>query len=325
MSGLSVSFIVPCYCTEKQLLMRCLRSILALGDNLDFEIQLIDDGTPQSQVESWVKEIGDNRISYHYQENTGLSGARNAGIGLASKEYVQFVDSDDYLFAGQYRRCLELLEKYSPDLLKFDMKEVYSLEPDAFSYDDGRCAVYESGAEYMLQKSLFAAAWSYLVKRDVVADKRFVPGILHEDEEFTPRLLLDCGKTIVTKLAPYAYYQRDDSIISNRDEGHLDRRFSDLLKVYDYLKDYRKTLDGGKLAALSRRIDQLGESFVYELIRLSPDKCFLDRWLIRVKESGVYPLSVRWYNWKYALFCGLTCRMWMVRFLYCVNKILRLL
>ena len=207
-------------------------------------------------------------------------------------------------------------------------KKITGLWENAGKLADNGHGIYvadESGAEYMLQKSLFAAAWSYLIKRDVVADKRFVPGILHEDEEFTPRLLLDCGKTIVTKLAPYAYYQRDDSIIGNRDEGHLDRRFSDLLKVYDYLKDYRKTLYGVKLAALSRRIDQLGESFVYELIRLSPDKCFLDRWLIRVKESGVYPLSVRWYNWKYALFCGLTCRMWMVRFLYCVNKILRLL
>ena len=233
---------------------------------------------------------------------------------------MQFVDSDDYLFAGQYRRCLELLEKYSPDLLKFDMKEVYSLEPDAFSYDDGRCAVYESGAEYMLQKSLFAAAWSYLVKRDVVADKRFVPGILHEDEEFTPRLLLDCGEMIVTDAAPYAYYQRPDSIIGRRDAAHVDRRFKDLLRVICSLRAGIAQQDKRKSDALTRRVDQLGEAFVYDLIRFSPDAAFLERWLDELRANGIFPVACKRYNMKYVIFYCLTNKRWKVRAIYNLNK-----
>lgn len=325
MSRLSVSFIVPCYCTEKRLLMRCMRSVLALGGDIDLEILLIDDGTPQTQVGSWVKELGDSRIHYHYQENAGLGGARNAGIAYASKDYVQFVDSDDYLFVNQYRRCLELLDRYSPDLLKFGMKKVYSvgMEPDAAS--KGGFSLYASGAEYMQKNSLFAAACSYLVKREIIAGKRFVTGILHEDEEFTPRLLVDCGMTLVARIAPYAYYQREDSIIGNRGIANLERRFSDLLKVQMSLKSSMESAVTGRREALVRRIDQLCEAFVYDVIRLSPDRAFFDRWIGALESNGMYPIPFRRYNWKYVLFYALTCKRWMVKMLYCVNKRLKLL
>lgn len=321
--NLSVSFIVPCYCIEKVLLLRCLKSIVALGSDFDWEIQLVDDGTPQSQVAEWVDELGYNRIHYHYQENAGLGEARNTGIRYATKQYVQFVDSDDYLFIDSYRNVLKMLCEYScPDLLIFGMKKVSLEEMEQFAARIKGVSVYESGAEYLSQNSLFAAACSYIVKRDVVDGKRFVQRILHEDEEFTPRLLLDCGRMLVARdLEAYAYYQRPDSIIGRKDAGHLARRFGDLLTVIGSLRGSLAGLDGLKRRALSRRIDQLGEAFVYELIRLSPSREFLDSWLDRLEREGVYPIAYNTYNFKYRVFYHLTDKRWKVRTLYKINKL----
>lgn len=321
MRNLSISFVVPCFCTDKSQLMRCLRSIISLGDDFEWEVRLIDDGTPHSQVESWLKELGDGRIYYHYQENEGLGGARNKGIELSTKEYIQFVDSDDYLFRDAYLYCAGILDRYSPDLLIFGYRKVYSdgVE-ECVAGKCGRLLRYKDGTEYMLKKSLFAAACMYVVKRDVIGNKRFLHHIFHEDEEFTPRLLLDCGEMIVTDAAPYAYYQRPDSIIGRRDAAHVDRRFKDLLRVICSLRAGIAQQDKRKSDALTRRVDQLGEAFVYDLIRFSPDAAFLERWLDELRANGIFPVACKRYNMKYVIFYCLTNKRWKVRAIYNLNK-----
>lgn len=325
MSGLSVSFIVPCYCTEKRLLMRCLRSILALGGDIGLEILLIDDGTPQSQVERWAEELGDSRIHYHYQENAGQGAARNWGLRHAKGEYVQFVDSDDYLLGESYRQCLSLVERRSPDLLMFGYRKVYG---DDFSDNPPRhicLKEYADGIDYMLRNSMLGVVCNVIVRRSVVSSLRFPEKILHEDEEFAPLMLLNTGKMVTVNLIPYAYYQRAGSTMDSSDVRHLDRRFGDFFEVVGSLGKYNLGLDGRKKAALSRRVDQLCEAFVYDVIRFSPDGSFLDKWIGTLEKNGMYPVRFRRYNLKYILFWALTCRKWMVELLYCVNKKLKLL
>ena len=51
-------------------------------------------------------------------------GARNKGLELASKEYVQMIDSDDYIFLAQEQEILKIVEKKSPEALIFNYKKV---------------------------------------------------------------------------------------------------------------------------------------------------------------------------------------------------------
>lgn len=91
-----ISIIVPVYNTEAYL-RRCLESILTQTFT-DFECILIDDGSldncPMICDEYATK---DNRIIVIHQKNSGVSIARNIGLNVAKGEWINFVDSDDWL------------------------------------------------------------------------------------------------------------------------------------------------------------------------------------------------------------------------------------
>lgn len=90
------SIIVPVYNVEKYL-DQCLASILEQTYN-DFECIIIDDGSPDNSniiIDKYVKL--DQRFKVIHQKNMGLSAARNTGLDIAQRNYIVFVDSDDYI------------------------------------------------------------------------------------------------------------------------------------------------------------------------------------------------------------------------------------
>ena len=91
-----ISVIVPVYKAESYL-DRCVESIVNQTYK-NLEIILVDDGSPDNSpkmCDDWAKK--DERIKVIHKKNGGVSSARNAGINEATGEFVQFVDSDDYI------------------------------------------------------------------------------------------------------------------------------------------------------------------------------------------------------------------------------------
>ena len=91
-----ISIIVPVFRVEKYLPV-CLDSLRAQTLR-DIEIICVDDGSPD-RSRAILNEYAalDSRIVVVAKENGGLSSARNAGIRVASSDYICFVDSDDLL------------------------------------------------------------------------------------------------------------------------------------------------------------------------------------------------------------------------------------
>ena len=67
------------------------------------ELIIIDDGSSDS-LNNLIDDIGDNRIRYVYQENKGVSAARNLGIKLSRSKWLTFLDSDDHWLPEKLRR-----------------------------------------------------------------------------------------------------------------------------------------------------------------------------------------------------------------------------
>ena len=91
-----ISVIVPVYKVECYL-KNCLESILSQTYQ-NIELILINDGATDGSSEictTWMNK--DTRIKYYYQENSGVSAARNLGMENACGQYIAFVDSDDFV------------------------------------------------------------------------------------------------------------------------------------------------------------------------------------------------------------------------------------
>ena len=232
----SVSFVLPYYRVDGLLLKRCLESLLALPEMIDYEIIIVDDGTPGTSVPDWLAKWKMNsRVRYFYQENKGPGGARNAGLSLAEKEYVQFVDPDDYLLPERYLTVWSLLQEKNPDLLSFDFRIVY--DKGRFSGSEGDTTVWfeGNGTAFMLQHNLRASVWGYIFRRSIGRNVSFPEYAYHEDEAFTPLLYLRAQVVVATDIVLYAYYQRRGSIMNNTKLEELHKRFTDMLRIQSLL------------------------------------------------------------------------------------------
>lgn len=86
------SIVIPTY-NRGALLRRAIVS--CLGQSFpDFELLVVDDGSTDG-TEEMVAAIGDTRVRYIRQENSGAARARNAGAEASTGRYIAFLDSDD--------------------------------------------------------------------------------------------------------------------------------------------------------------------------------------------------------------------------------------
>jgi glycosyltransferase involved in cell wall biosynthesis len=104
-----VSVIMPSYNTAT-LIAEALDSVFA-QDYSDFEVIVINDGSPDTPELERVLEPYRDRIVYLKQENRRACGARNNGINHARGEYVAFLDSDDSWMPAYLRTQMGHLEK----------------------------------------------------------------------------------------------------------------------------------------------------------------------------------------------------------------------
>lgn len=313
----SVSFVLPYYRVEGLLLKRCLESLLALPEMIDYEIIIVDDGTPETSVPDWLAEWKmTSRVRYCYQENKGPGGARNTGLSLAEKEYVQFVDPDDYLLSERYLTVWSLLQEKNPDLLSFDFRMVY--DTNRFSDAEGDATVWfeGSGTAFMLRHNLRASVWGYIFRRSICRNVSFPEYAYHEDEAFTPLLYLRAQTVVATDIVLYAYFQRRGSIMNNTKREELHKRFTDMLRIQSLLTSFSVSFPAEQRQAMHRRIDQNYMSMLYKLFTDSPDWKFLQHYFRGMKRQGGFPLPLHFHTLKYFLFACITVCPGVIHLLY---------
>ena len=148
-----ISVVVPIYKVEKYL-DRCIYSIIN-QTYTNLEIILVDDGSPDNCPKICDEYASkDNRIKVIHKQNGGLSSARNAGIKVATGDYIGFVDSDDFIELDMYEQMYKVAYENDVDLVmsdyykvhKDDRKEVtLDINPGMYKKDD---IASEKGFEY---------------------------------------------------------------------------------------------------------------------------------------------------------------------------------
>lgn len=290
-----VSFIITYYNIGEALLTECINSILAVSlRDSEREIILVDDGS-EDIPQVVITQYG-NDITYIRQSNQGLSAARNTGITSANGTYIQFVDGDDKLIIKNYDKCLDRIRSDKPDLLLFAFTSIID---KAKEYDIKGPV---EGTYYMSHNNLRAAACGYIFRKDILAGLRFTTGIYHEDENFTPQLILRCEEILYTDTEAYYYRQREDSIINSNNIFKVIKRLNDKERVILHLNKLQDTSPKAEQNALKRRIAQLTMDYLYDIITNTASEHYLDRKIARLRRYGLFPLPDNDYTRKYQLF-----------------------
>jgi glycosyltransferase involved in cell wall biosynthesis len=112
-----VSVIIPAYNTAA-FIGETLESVFAQTFS-DFEVIVINDGSPESDELEQVLTPFRERIFYLKQENRGPAGARNTGIRHAQGKYLAFLDSDDSWLPDYLASQMNLFEEVPPSDVVF--------------------------------------------------------------------------------------------------------------------------------------------------------------------------------------------------------------
>lgn len=291
-----VSFIITTYNLPIDMLRQCVGSITDLSLSVsEREIIVIDDGSDFSPVNELTEMAPD--IIFVRQPNQGLSMARNMGLKIATGKFIQFVDGDDSLINAPYEHCLDIVRYQEPvDMVMFRFSESKE-EPTDFSFTGPL-----TGQEYMATKNLRAAVWSYIFRRDRLDGLRFTPGIFHEDEEFTPQLVLKMHNIYSTLAKAYYYRQRSGSIMHSEDKEERNKRLTDMLKVILHLQSIASNSDALKKSSLERRVAQLSMDFLINVIRMTKSRRQLIEAIELLKQHNLYPLPDENYTKEYTIF-----------------------
>ena len=295
-----VSFVIAYYDLPVQMLGKCIGSILALALHPgEREIIVIDDGSNVSPM-NILMQYGEE-IIYVRQKNAGLSNARNKGIEMATGQYIQFVDADDWLVAEPYNHCLNLL-KQSPDtdMVIFDFT---TTDKQQSSYKD---TTYPSGTDLMRHHNIHGMACGYLFQKKTLSELRFTSGIYHEDEEFTPQLLIRSENIIVTTAQAYYYNQRPGSITNSGDNEKKLKRLDDFQGVLKRLNLIADRLPNNDRLAMQRRVAQLTMDYIYNTMVLTRSAKCIDQRIEELRAEGLFPLPDQNYSTKYTWFRRMT-------------------
>jgi len=112
-----VSVVIPTF-NRADFLKEAIESVLKQdlflerNSSWEWEFWVIDDGS-DDETRRVVESFGD-RVHYYYQDNRGVSRARNQGIELSRGEYIAFLDSDDLWKKEKLRMQIEFMEAH-PD------------------------------------------------------------------------------------------------------------------------------------------------------------------------------------------------------------------
>lgn len=248
MSKPILSVIIPVYNT-KLYLEQCLQS-LAMQTLTNMEVIMVNDGSTDGSDELLkMQSVADSRFRYVEQINGGLSVARNTGMAIAQGTYIAFLDSDDWLLSES---CLEIICRMADDTeADIIAGNTWSIYPDGSKMLWGKnCGdIFNSGSilnggDFFIrmetQGCYVPMVYNYIYRLDFLRKQEFCfePGLIHEDELWTPQVMTSARRVVYTDVSHYGYRQREGSIMT---ATSCERRINSLQIIINKLLEYIST------------------------------------------------------------------------------------
>ena len=271
---MTLSIVIPVFNTEAWL-PRCLESVVSQGIPQEaLEIVIVNDGsTDGSAAVAAEFAAAHPNVRVLTQPNSGLSAARNAGLSAATGQYVWFVDSDDRVAPGSIAAILDVCRSLSPDVVALGSarESQAGVRPDGYYKAELAGSILSGRGQMRRGLLLSVCSPFYVFRRRFLADGRFsfLPGILHEDEEFTPRVLYATEKVAFLPQVCYVAYAREGSITRKANP----KRSDDLITVAGRLNEHATALSREDRYLFSRQVTDVLNAAMKLSRDYSPEEC----------------------------------------------------
>lgn len=215
--NLNLSIIIPCYNCEATI-YSCLESIP--GD-VGIEIILVDDCSKDQTanlIRQYKREHPEKEIVLqHCDKNIGAGEARNIGLGLVSRDYLTFLDSDDQFSSGFLQHVKPAFDT-GFDCLVFDANMV-SLSGVSYLkmfYTENIAAGDVAQKEALVYTR--PATWGKIYRTQVIRDHNIRFGRIQRNEDlvFTKTALCFCKTVRYLAERLYLYHNNPNSLMNNR-------------------------------------------------------------------------------------------------------------
>lgn len=250
-----VSVIIPVY-NVAPYLRRCVESVLCQSYE-NKEIILVDDGSTDG-CDKICDEYGAgySQIRVLHKKNGGLASARNAGLDIATGDYIEFLDSDDWIAPDTIGYCMALLHsRENIDVVQFGIAEVSS-QDEKYKTLREHLEILTSTKDilwHLMYHSTVTDTYYSVCRciflRELTKNLRFPEGKINEDIAFKYKLLQRAGGMIDSNQIKYFYFQASGSITT----GGFRKKDFDLYDAAAEIRDltadetYRKINVYGKI------------------------------------------------------------------------------
>lgn len=302
-----ISVIIPVHNTAGYL-RKCIDSVRNQSLQ-EIEIILVDNlSTDGSSKICDEYALIDPRIKVLHLSVAGLSVARNAGIEIATSNYIGFIDSDDYIAPLMYQDMLNVLLQEEVELVYCN----FSLESDLgieSPYPNTGNLYFRSQWEVlqdMMWERTSCSACNKLFKKTFFDKLRFPEGRLYEDRLVMHDWLVPCQK-IAWIDKPYYYYVKRETSICNTIAPL--NRYHYFLAEYARLEFMQKypLFEGEESVKAMSRIIRVCYSLFCEVVELKPENFSQPIEDMRVKLSSLRSLSKKEIDVKsYKRICKIT-------------------
>lgn len=212
---MKVSVITPIYNTEKYL-DKCLTSLV--NQTLaDLELIWVDNG---SNEECWqiIEKYSLKRPSIkviHLKENIGYGGAMNAGLEIATGEYIGFCDSDDWVDEDYYEKLYLKAKETNADIAYTCYKEEFDKYEKTILHRVSVSLIANNAQK--IYALLNGAVWNKIFKREVIVKNQIrFPVFNHSyalDNAFLLQAVVASHQMALVNEPYYHYVQHQESVM----------------------------------------------------------------------------------------------------------------
>lgn len=225
------SIVIPVYNVE-QYVGECLNSLISQTfDDLEI-ICVIDGSTDKSKEICDSYAFIDQRIKIIYQENQGVSAARNKGLYCALGKYVHFVDPDDRIHDKDvYGRLYQELYKRKIDVVvagSVYYTDIFDKKME-FGKIEHKKKQNSNSFEFILENKYFFALTSgvnKIFRRDFLVNNNILwpLNVTNEDDRWLPLVMNNCREILFLPIYIYDVRRRSGSLTSIKSKDWLKKR-----------------------------------------------------------------------------------------------------